>query len=114
MRRIARIVCVTVGAAYCWVVCASAIYLAGTGHMALFRFPWTQWLGVVPWWLYSFWTTAWVLASGIIPTVVTMGLAICFWRYRRRAKAQPLYGKSQWARPKEMEKNGIKLTQEPF
>jgi hypothetical protein len=94
-----------------WIASASAIYLAGTGKMDLFRFPFTQWLEAAPWWRLNWIMTLWVGLSAGVPTLVLLlcmfGLVRHAWR--NRGKPKSVYGDTGWATPQQMETGGLRL-----
>ncbi len=97
--------------AYGWVASASAIYLAGTGRMGLFRFPFAQWLQAAPWWRLNWIMTLWIGLSAAVPTlllvVCAFGLARHTWRNRGNPK--PIYGDTGWADHAAMRAGGLQL-----
>lgn len=98
-----------------WMAAASAIYCAGTGHMALYQFPYTQWLQAAPWWRLNLWMTLWVGISAALPTLLMLLLIYGAIRNAVTRGRQPnLYGETGWANRKEMRSNNINPRKEPF
>lgn len=96
---------------YGWIVSASAIYLAGTGKMDLFRFPFAQWLQAAPWWRLNWIMMLWVGLSAAVPTLVLLlcmfGLTRHAWR--SLANPKPIYGATGWADHAAMRAGGLQL-----
>ena len=59
-----------------WLVVASALYCEMSGHMGMFRFPYTQWWQAAPWWRLNWWMTLYVIASAAVPTLIILGALI--------------------------------------
>jgi hypothetical protein len=99
-----------------WLASASAIYCAGSGKMALFRFPFAQWAVAAPWWRYSWDVTLWVGLGAAVPTAVLLlcgfGMGRHWWLNRKSAR--PVYGKTEWATRQQMDKGGIVSRDRPF
>lgn len=108
---IAKIALAVPVVAYGWMASASAIYLAGTGKMDLFRFPFTQLLQAAPWWRLNWTMTLWVGLSAAVPTLVLLlcafGLARHAWR--NRGASRPIYGATGWADHAAMRAGGLRL-----
>jgi hypothetical protein len=94
-----------------WMASASAIYLAGTGKMALFRFPFTQWLQAAPFWRLNWTMTLWVGISAAVPTLVLVLCAFGLTRHawRNRGASRPIYGVTGWADHAAMRAGGLRL-----
>lgn len=95
--------------AYGWNVSASAIYLAGTGKMDLFRFPFLQWSQAAPWWRLNGMMTAWVIGSATVPTVLVLVCGFGLARHSWRNRGKPIYGDTGWADYAAMRNGGLRL-----
>jgi hypothetical protein len=97
--------------AYGWIASASAIYLAGTGKMDLFRFPFLQWALAAPWWWLNWTMTGWVIASAAAPTLLLLvcGFGLARHAWRTRGNAPPIYGDTGWADHAAMRAGGLQL-----
>jgi hypothetical protein len=95
-----------------WLAAASAIYCAGIARPDLFVFPFTQWLDVLPYWRANGWTTLWVGVSAAAPTLLIVATVIGL--ARLRSTRSPVYGKTEWATPRQMAAGKIEATRKPF
>ena len=112
MRPIAKTALAAPVLAYGWLAAASAIYCAGTGKLALFRFPFVQWAEAVPWWRLNGTMTLWVSVAAVIPSLL---LLVCGAGLVRVRKARTeVYGKTSWASRQQMKAGGISASQRPF
>jgi hypothetical protein len=106
---------VTIAIPYGWIIAASAIYCAGAGRSDLFVWPFTQWLDVLPDWRANWWVSLWVFIGAVVPTI-GIGLAaaattLILKRTRQRAQ---VYGKTDWASRRQMDKANISTSRTPF
>lgn len=99
-------------AGYAWLVSASAIYCAVSGHMPLFTFPYAQqWIAAARWWNYTPWTTFSVTVGAFIPTLVA-GLAVVIVVRRLCVdRGQKVYGTSNFD---DLRQGGAQLRRRPF
>ncbi len=93
-------------AMYAWVVGASYVYCRLSHHLDLFVYPWMQWLDIAPDWTINGWTKAYVVASAAAATAPFVGLGALLLRLHQQRRL-PVYGKSGWATPAQMDKGGI-------
>lgn len=98
-------------AAYGWIASASAIYLAGTGKMDLFRFPFLQWSQAAPWWRLNSTMTVWVIVAAAVPTLLLLACSFGLARHasRNRGNTTPIYGATGWADHAAMRAGGLQL-----
>lgn len=100
-----------------WIVAASGLLCAFTRKTALFVFPYVQWIQAARWYREVGWLMRIaVITSGLLPTIVTILLAVAVYQIGRRPNStgvQSLYGTTGWASREEMERSGISLTRPP-
>ena len=94
--------------AYVWSVMASGIYCLGTGLTEKFDPPFLQWWQVLPWWRANWWVTTWVVVGAAVPSAIA-GLGAIRWLGGR--ERPPLYGRTDWASPAELERGGFRMRQ---
>jgi len=114
MRNVLKAAAALPGLAYGWIVAASAIYCAGTGKMALFQFPFTQWIQAAPYWRLNWWMTLWVSISGGLPTLLLIVCAFGMVRHHWRNRPSEIYGKTEWADQRDMKAGNISANRRPF
>lgn len=81
-----------------------------------FEFPYDQWIIAAPWWLYDYRTTASVVGGATAPSIIAVMICVALFRFRRKSGGEPraLYGRMDWADPKEMDGAGIKQNKTAF
>lgn len=97
-----------------WIFTASFVYCRLSGHMALFVFPFDQWLDIAPYWTVTGWTKAYVVisaAAACLPFVVAYIVAT---RWRKQGWRLPIYGKTGWANRTHMKVGGISSDKSPL
>lgn len=105
----ARLAGIVLAAAYVWSFLASGIWCVGTWQIDRFNPPFLQWWWVLPWWRVNWWVSFWFVFSAAVPS----GLALIgVYQWVRRHRDQPLYGKTEWATPNEMDHGGFRQSRQ--
>jgi hypothetical protein len=105
----------TIAIPYGWITAASAIYCAGVARSDLFVSPFTQWLDVLPYWRANWWVTLWVIIGAAVPTAAMLAIAyVALILRRRNTSTAAVYGKTNWASRRQMDKSKISSSRKPF
>ena len=113
-RKFLLIFCGALFALYAWVVAASAFYCAITNRMALFVWPFTQWVTVWQGWHTNWLMPILIVGSGVIGALPLVLVALSMRSHLRRRTIRTLYGTSGWAAPADMERGGISRGRRPL
>jgi hypothetical protein len=113
MRRVVPIAAAAIVLPWGWLTAASAIFCAGTGKIALFRFPFVQWAEAAPWWRLNGTMTLWVSIAAVIPSLFLLVCGLGLFRARRVGRSE-VYGQTEWASRRQMKAGHISASRRPF
>jgi hypothetical protein len=101
-----------------WVVAASALWCRGAdGNWHRFVFPYRQWIDLLPYWRTNWWVTFWFVVSALVPIIwmiIVVIIACIALKGNPNDNKKALYGKTGFANPDHMRKNGMSLKKDAF